>query len=165
MENIIIALVCITMLVVGAVTLALSAFNSVDTLVFAWKEGESVAEEIRSTSISSVSSVTNAEGTQVDIVVKNDGNADLADFDRWDLIITYQDGSVQWLPYTTGTPGWTVSGIYLDGNPEIYGPNILNPMETMNMVLKLSPAAAEDATNLAKIATANGVSTQITFGR
>jgi hypothetical protein len=165
MENIIIALVCITMLVVGAVTLALSAFNSLDTLVFAWKEGESLAEEMRGTAISPVSSITNAEGTQVDIVIKNNGNADLADFDRWDLIVTYQDGGVQWLPYTTDTPGWTVSGIYLDGNPEIYGPNILNPMETMNMVLKLSPIAAEGATNLTRIATPNGVSTQITFGR
>ncbi len=165
MENAITALVCITLLVTGTVTIASSAFSSLDTLVYAWKDGESTAREMRNTVITSVSSVTNSEGTQVEIVIRNDGHTALANFSKWDVIIVYQGGSVQWLPYTTATPGWTVGGIFLNGQPEIYEPNIVNSRETIKLVLKLSPPAVSKATNLATIATPNGARTEITFAR
>lgn len=165
MENVIIALVCISLLVTGALTITSSAFNSLDMLAYAWKDGESSARDMRNTVITAVSSVTNSEGTQVEIVIRNDGHIALANFVKWDVIVVYQGGSVQWLPYTTATPGWTVGGIYLNDKPEVYEPNIVNPMETMKLVLKLSPPAVKKATNLATIATPNGASTEITFVR
>src|SRR4030042_1960512 len=108
MENIIIALVCISILVIGAGSIAFSSFNSIDTLVYAWKEGESMATDIRNTLIRPVSSNTTSEGTQVEIIINNDGNTALTNFSKWDVIVEYQAGIVQWLPYTTATPGWTI---------------------------------------------------------
>jgi archaellum component FlaF (FlaF/FlaG flagellin family) len=165
MENIFVSLVCISMLIMGTVAVAATSFQSLDTLAYAWKDGESSVREIRNTTINSVSSNTTADGAQVVLTIKNDGHTAMANFSKWDVIIVYQAGSVQWIPYTTATPGWTVGGIYLNGGTEIYEPNIFNPMETMKIVVKLSPPAAAGATNLATITTPNGVSTQLTFSR
>jgi hypothetical protein len=164
MENILVTLVCITMLIVGVVTIASDSFNSIDRLIYAWKDEESLINNMRNTAITSVSSNVTSEGNRVEIVVKNDGQTDLANFKRWDVLVRYQDGSAQWLPYTTDTPGWTVGGIFLSGKPEIYEPNIFNPMETMKLVLNLSSPVSENTTNLASISTPNGVNTEITFG-
>jgi archaellum component FlaF (FlaF/FlaG flagellin family) len=165
MENIFVALVCISMLVTGTITIAATSFQSLDTLVYAWKDGESSVREMRNTTITSVSSSTSGDGAQVELTIRNDGHTALANFSKWDVIIVYQGGGVQWIPYTTATPGWTVGGIYLNGKTEIYGPNIFNPMETMKLIVKLSPPVAVGDTNLATITTPNGVSAQITFGR
>lgn len=164
MENILVTLVCITMLIVGVVTIASDSFSSIDRLIYAWKDEESLINNMRNTAITSVSSNVTSEGNRVEIVVKNDGQTDLADFKRWDVLVRYQDGGAQWLPYTTDTPGWTVGGIFLSGEPEIYEPNIFNPMETMKLVLNLSSPVSENTTNLASISTPNGVNTEITFG-
>jgi hypothetical protein len=164
MENIFITLVCIAVLIVGACTLAMYSLNSIDMLAYAWKDGESRTEGMRNTMLTAVSSNTTKPGTQVEIILRNDGQTDLADFNRWDVIVKYQSGGVQRLSNTTATPGWTVGGMYINGQPEIYEPNIFNPKETMKLVLKLSPPVAEKTTNLATIASSNGVSTQITFG-
>jgi hypothetical protein len=164
MENIVITLVCITILIIGGATIAMNLFNSVDLLAYAWKECEATAGETRCTNISSVSSTTNAPGTQAELTIKNDGKIDLAHFDKWDVIVKYQSGVVQRLPYTSATPGWTVGGIYMNSLPEIYEPNIFNPNETMKLVLKLSPPVASKTINLATIATTNGVSAEVVFG-
>jgi archaellum component FlaF (FlaF/FlaG flagellin family) len=164
MENIFITLVCITILLVGAVTIAMYSFNSIDMLAYAWKDCESRAGEMRCTSISSISSTTNSQGTQVEVMIKNAGQTDLAHFEKWDVIVKYQSGVVQRLPYTAATPGWTVSALYINGQPEVYEPNIFNPNETMKLVLKLSPPVASKTINLATISTHNGVGTEVTFG-
>jgi archaellum component FlaF (FlaF/FlaG flagellin family) len=165
MENLFVALVSIAMLLMGTVTVAATSFQSLDKLTYAWKDGESLARDIRDTNINAVSSNTTSDGAQVVLSIKNEGNTALSNFGKWDVIIVYQSGSVQWIPYTTATPGWTVDGIYLNGKAEIYEPNIFNPMETMKVRVKLSPAASAGDTNLATISTPNGVSAQMTFGR
>jgi hypothetical protein len=164
MENIIITLVCIAVLIMGAAMIAMQLFNSVDMLSYAWKECEATAGEMRCTNISAVSSNTTAPGTQASLVIKNDGKIDLAHFDKWDVIVKYQSGVVQRLPYTSATPGWTVGGIYMNSLPEIYEPNIFNPNETMKLVLKLSPPVASKTINLATISTPNGVGAEVIFG-
>ncbi len=164
MENVFIALISITVLIVGGATIAMHSFNSIDTLSYAWKDYESSAGEIRNTSITYVSSTTNAPGTQAEIIIKNAGQTDLAHFEKWDVIVKYQSGIVQRLPYSAATPGWTLGGLYINGLPEVYGPNIFNPNETMKLVLKLSPAVASKTINLATISTTNGVCAEATFG-
>lgn len=165
MENVFVALVCIAVLIVGSTTIALNSFNSIDKLAYALKDSESLANDMRHTIFSSVSSNTNGEGTVVEIVIRNDGQTSLGTFRKWDVIIRHQSGLVQWLPYTTATPGWTVGGLYLDGKPEIYEPNMFNPMETMKLVLKLAPPAADKSTNLAIISAPNGIGVETTFTR
>ena len=164
MENIIITLICVSLIMVGALNLTMSSFNSIDILSDSWKVSQSKIIDMSHTVITALSTVTGVDGDYVEINVRNDGNTLLGEFNRWDVIVKYQQGDVQWLPYSTTAPGWYVEGIYYDGGPEIYGPNILNPGEEMKIIIKLSPPVAAGTTNLATITTINGITTQIMFG-
>jgi len=79
------------------------------------------------------------------------------------------DYHIERLAYKDGTPGnneWTVEGIYLDADTseaEIFEPGIFNPNEEMIVQMKINPAAGEGTTNLATIATPNGISISATF--
>ena len=163
MENIIITLICVSLLMVGALNLTMSSFTSIDVLSDSWKVTQSKIIDISHTTITAISAVTGVDGDYVEITVRNDGNIPLADFNRWDVIVNYQAGAVQWLSYDTVAPGWYVEGIYYDGNPEIYGPDVLNPGEDMKILVLLSPPVGEGTTNLATITTNNGITTQIMF--
>lgn len=144
--------------------MAFSSLTSIDRLADAWRHEESQALDMRHTEITAVSANTDNGGDQAEIVIRNDGQKALARFESWDVIVRYQNSGVEWVPYTTSTPGWTVGGIFLGGNPGIFEPNIFDPTETMKLVLKLNPPVAQGTTNLLTISTPNGVSTQITFG-
>jgi hypothetical protein len=56
------------------------------------------------------------------------------------------------------------AAFFFQGGLEIYGPNILDPGEDMRIVIKLSPAATNNTTNLATVVTPNGAKSEITFG-
>jgi archaellum component FlaF (FlaF/FlaG flagellin family) len=164
MENIFVTIICIALIILGGVSYATSALNSVDTLAVSWKLAEAYAQETRETGVQTIGSETHDNGSNVDISLQNDGNQALLNYEKWDVIVRYQDGGAVWVPYTTATPGWSISGIYYNGNPEIYEPNIFNPMETMTINIRLSPAVSENTTNLATISTYNGIYSQIPFG-
>jgi len=152
------------MLVFSAATMAFSSLNSIDKLATDWKRAESQLRAARLTDITYVSANTTEGGGQVEVLIRNDGDESLAYFENWDVIVRYQNGTVSWVPYTTSSPGWTVENIYLGGGAEVFEPNILNPMETMKIVISLDPVAEQGTTNLATVSTPNGVSTQATFG-
>ena len=142
-----------------------SSFTSIDTMCDSWKEQEAQMTDRSHTSITAVSSNTTADGSQVKITVRNGGNTSMANFDCWDVIVRYGEGDVQWLPYSPAAPGWTVSSFSHEGGPEVFDPNILNPGEEMTVLLQLSPPVGQDYTNLATMATPNGVTTSISFLR
>jgi archaellum component FlaF (FlaF/FlaG flagellin family) len=164
MENAIVTAICIILILVGVVTLSMNSFSSINTISNSMKEMESFTRDIRQTCISTVDSTTQAGGDQVEITILNDGNTSLAHFNKWDIIVVYEEGTVQWLPYTDSTPGWSITGLYYNDNPEIFEPNILNPAEEMKVMLKLSPAVSEGTVNVATISTVNGITTQSVFG-
>ena len=164
MENIIITLICVGLIMVGTLNMSMSSLNSIDVLSDSWKTSQSRIMDNSHTMISALSSLTNVDGDYVEINIKNEGSTLLGEFDRWDVIVTYQQGAVQWLSNSTEAPGWYVEGIYYDGNPEIHGPDILNPGEDVKIILKLSPPVSTGTTNLATITTNNGITTQIMFG-
>jgi hypothetical protein len=165
MENIIITIACIALILMSSVSFASSSINSIDKLTSSWKQTEKISSDMRTTVITSVSSQVYDSGSRIEVVIRNDGSYSLSQFNKWDVILKYQNGNVAWIPYTTATPGWTVSGIYLNGSPEIYEPNIFNPLETMKLNIKLSTALSSNTTNLATIATFNGKNTEITVIR
>jgi hypothetical protein len=164
MENAIVTAICISLILVGVVTLSMNSFASIDTISGSVKEMESFTRDIRQTCISAVDSTTQEGGDQVEITILNEGHMSLSHFNCWDIIVVYEGGDVQWLPYTDSIPGWTVSGLYYNDSPEIFEPDILNPEEEMKLLLKLSPAISEGTVNVATISTANGVTTQTAFG-
>ena len=164
MENIFVSIVCLAVLLLGMGTLALGSFNSADAMVYAMKEEESQAASIRQTSISSVSSTTYSAGTRADLYLDNTGQEALYDYGKWDVIVRYQNGNVQWLPYGSSTPGWSVKSILIDGRTEVFNPQIFDPSETIILTLKLQPAVSDNSTNVATVATRYGVSAEVVFG-
>jgi len=152
------------MFLFGSATVVLSSLNSIDKLATHWKQTETRLRTARLTDITYVSSNTLEGGEQVEVVIRNDGDEALAYFEKWDVIVRYQNGTVSWVPYATSSPGWTVENIYLGGSAEVFEPNILNPMETVKIVINLDPVVEQGTTNLATISTPNGISTQATFG-
>ncbi len=115
MENLVITLVCIALLLMGAVTFSMSALNSMSAVADALKADESLSLDILSTGIRCQGSSTTDSGETVTIDIENDGKKALANYTAWDVIVRYQDGGTVWIPYSTGTPGWTISDFFFPG--------------------------------------------------
>jgi hypothetical protein len=146
----------------------------VDVVSESWKEMEERAGEIARTKIAPLTAETQSNGTIVEIAVRNEGQTDLGSFPRWDIIVQYYgDNSTYHIQHLSYTPDaapddneWTVEGIYLDAqtsDPEIFEPAILNPEEEMVIRMKVDPPVGGNTTNLATIATPNGVDGSIMF--
>lgn len=169
MENAIVSLICITLILVGTVTMTMSSFSSVDMISGSWKQMEDQAQEMRQTEIACVSLLVPGEygGSRVAITIRNEGGASLSDFNRWDVIVQYEVGNVEWLPFYPHdtSPGWTVDGIFFSGSPEVFEPDILNPGEEMLLILNLDPSVGEGTTNRVMISTPSGVAAEIIFQR
>jgi len=121
---------------------------------------EEQAGSIRRTEIAVVSG--NYTGGDIYLTVNNEGQTNLAEFAKWDVIAQYE-GTSRYIDYTTDNPPgnnrWTVEGIYLpDGDPEVLDPNILNPGEKMQVVVDLDP----EIINYGRItlSTPNGVTSE-----
>ena len=101
----------------------------------------------------------------VSLRVVNRGQSNLAEYAKWDIITQYEDGTVNYISYTTepspGSNQWVVEGLYmLDGNPEVYDPDILNPGEQMKLIMNLDPAIGLRETVRITVSTPNGVKSQ-----
>jgi len=165
MENIFISIVCLAILIFGVATVAAESFNSADSLIDAWKLEETRATDMRQTAISGVSATTYDAGSKVDLVLENTGQIALTSYDKWDLIVRYEDGSVQWVPYGSTAPCWSVTGLYINGQSEVFNPQIWDPAETIELLLELQPAVSENSTNVATVAVANGIKAEVVFGQ
>jgi hypothetical protein len=164
MENIFVTIVCLAVLLFGTATMALESFNSMDTITDSLKAEESRSGVLRQTAISSVNSTTYDAGSKVDLYLENTGQVALHNYANWDLIIRYEDGRVQWIPYGSTAPCWSVSALYIDGRAEVFNPQIWDPAETIELLVELQPAATENSTNIATVAVPNGVTAEVVFG-
>jgi len=164
MENLFITIVCIALILLATVSYATSSLSSADMISNSFKAMVERAREMSRTDIIAENATT-ADGTTVEITLSNGGNTALRNFSRWDVIVRYQGGTTVWVPYSaSATPGWSDNGTFLNGGADIFEPGILNPAETLKIIMRLSPAVTEDTTNLAVISTDNGINTQIAFG-
>lgn len=174
MDTVIVSIICIVLVVFGGMTMAQGFFSSVDSSTLGWDAMEARDGNIMRTEMAVVSTAM-PSASRLEVTLRNDGQTKLGDFDDWDLIVQYYDGSgqyyVKWLPYTSGVPGndeWTVSGIYLDAGSataEVFETGIVNPGEEMVIRAELSPSAGADTTNLVVVSTSNGISATTTFSR
>jgi hypothetical protein len=164
MENLFITIVCIALILLATVSYATSSLDSADMISNSFKTMLEKAGEISRTEITATGATT-ANGSDVEITLSNDGNTALRNFRRWDVIVRYQGGATVWVPYSaSATPGWSDNGTFLNGGADIFEPGILNPAETLKIMMRLSPAVTENTTNLAVISTDSGVKTQRSFG-
>lgn len=163
METAIVSLICIALVVFGGMTMSQGFLTSVDTSTAGLEEIGQRDEMIMRTELSSVSATLPASNT-LEVTLENTGQTKLADFDKWDVIVQYYDATgtyySQWLPYTGGTPGnneWEVVWIRLNGQPEIFEPNVLNPEEQIKIRAQLNPSVGAGTTNMVVVATPNGI--------
>ena len=167
METPLISLVCIAILVVGTVTMAVSSFQAASTVTEALKEMENQAADIRLTEIDAVDNMDVGDA-DILLTVENDGQTNLAQFPKWDLIAYYDNGGADYLTYleytASSSPGsnqWTVQGIYLpNNNPEAWDPDILNPGEKMVLLIGLNPQLSSESSGRITVSTPNGVTSQ-----
>lgn len=163
METALVSIICIALIVFGGMTMSQGFMTSVDASTTGLEEMGQRDETIMRTELSSVSTSMPAANT-LEITMENSGYTKLADFDKWDVIVQYYDGTgtyyTNWLPYTSGAPGnnkWTVSWIQLNGGAEIYEPNVFNPGEQLKITAQLSPSAGAGTTNMVVVSTPNGI--------
>ncbi|MEE8413346.1 MAG: hypothetical protein V3R96_02230 [Dehalococcoidales bacterium] len=170
MESLLIALVSVALVIIATVTMTISAFGSAITLTDSWNKMEKRAEDVRRTSIA-VTPPDNYAGGNIALLVINDGQTDLSDFTHWDIITENQTGSIWYIDYTPDAPGnnqWTLEGIYLTSNlstTEAFDFNILNPGETANLTIKLSPEIGAGKLGKITVSTPNGVTAQCIVSR
>lgn len=166
METALISLVSVALVIIGTVTMTLSAFQAVTKVSDSIKDMEQEAGQRRRTEIVSVPPA-GYTGGPIDMSVRNDGQTDLFSFASWDVIALYQSGGSQYLAYSASYPPgnnqWALEGIYLTDNtsrPEVFDPNILNPGETMKLRVTLSPEIGAGETGRITVSTPNGVTSQ-----
>jgi len=151
MESAIPAVIILTLLLVLSMTLAEQILVSHQVAAESWMAMEERQLDRSQTRISVVEA--NApSGTRVQVLVRNDGQTKLADFDQWDVILR-ADNMADWYAYPSD---WMVEideGIELD---------ILNPGETMTVTLDLDSVGSN---NIVVLMTPNGVSASQVFTR
>ncbi|MCJ7604634.1 MAG: hypothetical protein MUO19_01190 [Dehalococcoidales bacterium] len=169
METAIISLICIALVVFGGMTMAQGFITSVDASTTGLEEIGQRDETIMRTELIPVNA-TQPSANTVELVLENSGQTKLADFEKWDIIVQYYDGSgtyhVEWLPFTDATLGdneWEVAWLKLDGVAEVFEPDILNPEEQIMVRAQLSPSVGAGTTNMIVVSTPSGVTASTYF--
>lgn len=167
METALVTLICVAIIIVGTVTTMMTSVQSATTLSESLNEMEKQAADIRRTEIDAIDNA-DVGNDDIYITVVNDGQTNLAQFPKWDVIAQYESSGTDYttyLEYTTyvdpGDNQWTVDGIYLpDNNPEVMDPNILNPGEKVVLRIGLNPLMDSTTYGRMTISTPNGVTSQ-----
>ncbi len=164
MDTILVSVVALALIIMSTLTVTVSTFHAANSLTDAWKDMEVQASETRRTEIKAVAA-DDYDGGTIELSVQNQGNTDLSNYARWDVIIQYQSGGTSHLTYAEESPPepgeWAVDGIFMtDGSPEVFGLNILNPSEAMTVVVNPETEISAGETVRIVISTPNGVTSQ-----
>lgn len=165
MENLIVTIACISLILFGAANVMMASLQSVDELSQSWGSTQKLVSDRALTRITATGAEANAQGDRVTVRVLNEGGTSLSQFANWDVFLRYGDGSTIRLPYGQTTPGWSISSILFQGLPETLQPEILDPGEEMDILLRLSTPVSENITNQVTVSTYNGITTKILFRR
>lgn len=169
METVIVSIMCIALVVFGGMTMSQGFLTSMDAGATGLEEIGQRDETIMRTELTPVST-EQPSGNRLEVIIENSGQTKLADFDKWDVIVQYYDGTgtyhVVWLPYTEATLDnneWEVAWIRLDGEAEVFEPNVLNPQEQIMIRAQLSPTVGAGTTNMVIVATPSGITASTYF--
>ncbi len=173
METAIVSIICIALLIFGGMAMSNGFMTSVDASTAGLEEMGARNDAIMRTELAPVSaSTTVAAGTPdpLEIIMENTGQTKMADFDKWDIIVQYLDAGgtyhVEWLPHvegTTDTYEWDVGWIRMNGQAEVFEPNVLNPGEQIMIKTWLDPSLKEGETGMVVVSTPSGVTCSTYF--
>jgi len=161
MDTAIAGLIVITILVLAMLTLFHSFLSAQDTVSVSWQQMAGRMEERARTDLSPIGAETTPLGNAVEIMLSNEGDTKLADFEQWDVILQYTDGdglvTTTWCSFGSGQNQWTKT---ID---DLFEPGILNPGEEMVIQALVSPGIGSPSTNIATVATPNGITATAVF--
>ena len=115
MENFAITIVCIALLIIGALSFSMASLSAINNVADALRQEEGLSRDIINSSIVCENSSVTGGGGQLTLYVLNDGKTALANYAAWDVIVRYQDGDTVWIPYSTSIPGWQYGGFFFPG--------------------------------------------------
>jgi hypothetical protein len=172
METVLITIICIALMVFGGMTMSQGFMTSVDASTNSLTELGQRTETIMRTELTPISTnVTLVAGPDpLELILQNTGQIKIADFDKWDIIVQYYDDSGKYqivrLPYSSsgaGTNEWGVEWIRLNGQPEVFDPNVLNPEEQIMIKVWLEPSVGVNTTNMIVVSSPSGVTSSTYF--
>jgi hypothetical protein len=167
----VVTIICIAMIVVGGMTLSQGIMTSSDAAAIS-TEAICVREgEMMRTGLDTLRAAGLSWGDYLRVTVQNSGQTKLAGYEKWDVIVSYEDAGGQfystWLPYTPNAiPGnneWTKDRIGLNGPVEYFEPGILNPGEEMVILARLNPLPGPGTTGSVSLTAPNGVCSSVSL--
>ncbi len=168
MDSAITAIIVIGILILAVAGLSSFALSSQAAISESNREMQARLGERTQTNLAPLTAVTTPMGDYVQVTLKNTGNIKLSDFSQWDVILQYSDGTntqIKWYAYGSGVNQWAQQ-IYQTTTPptaEAFEPGILNPGEEIVITVNVSPTVGTGTTNLATIATPNGITAATIF--
>jgi len=169
MENAIVAIISTTLIIISSVVMMMSSLQATSKMAAAWQSMSTTLNNMRTTSISAEEYREYNEG-DIWIRVTNDGECNLYDFSKWDVIAQYDDGTSTYLTYRESgsleANEWTIEGIYtsLDYS-EIFDPGILNPEEYLIILADMTPPIGVNESTRISISTPAGITDQCVITR
>ena len=166
----IVTIICVAMIVLGGMTLSQGILTTADTAAIS-VESISVREgEIMRTGLEVTRAAKLSWSDYFRATVKNSGQTKLASYDKWDIILNYEDNSgnmcSQWLLYTSSFPSnneWEKARIGLNGPTEFFEPGILNPDEEMVILARLLPSIGANTDGVITFTSPNGIYDSLSF--
>lgn len=170
MATAVVSIICIVLIVLGGMTMSQGILTSADTAALSVEDIGVREGEIMRTELNTLRAAHLSWADLLRVTVDNSGQTKLASFSKWDFIVHYYDGGgtyyTKWLPYTDGALGdneWEKARICLNGQPEFFEPEIMNPDEELVILAKLSPLPGDATAVAVTVATPNGVQNSISF--
>ncbi len=163
---------------IGLLLISLGVMNVIDLTTVSLKETEKMITERVSTSIDVATATYVSGNAWTEMMVLNDGQMSIGDFNQWDIFMQYKDTATsnymhyQWIPYNASYPPgndqWAKNGIFLDQNatiPEQYETGILNPSEYLKLTVKVQAAIQANSWVYIKAGTPQGINDSIQYKR
>jgi hypothetical protein len=164
MESVLVCFVSITLMIISMVTITMNTVHSAAKLSDTWRTTEERANSIRRTVIVSLAPA-DYQGGILELTVKNEGQVNISDFGRWDLLLEKPGAIANYLTYSASYPPganqWAIKGFYITNNsPEVFDLNILNPGEQITVGINPPTPINEGETVRVTVSTSDGVTTQ-----
>ena len=116
--------------------------------------------EIKKTSISIISITTSGTSSSFSFNVQNDDLQKLWEFDKFDVIVTYDSDFTtytEYLIYQSSCPAITDTWCINTFNSDVVDPEILNQYENMQIYANVANSLKNNSTLIVTISTQNGV--------